>query len=126
MGRLWIGIGLLLALLAIGIGMLAGSGRFFQKLSDELERSCELALSGNWQAAGEKARQSQQKWDSLRRFFSAFTDHEPVEQMQNLFARLEIFYSQQMPVDFAVACQELAHLADAIRESHSLFWWSLL
>mgnify|MGYP003304412216 CR=1 FL=1 len=41
MGRLWIGIGLLLALLAIGIGMLAAGSLFFREISENLEQAVE-------------------------------------------------------------------------------------
>lgn len=126
MGRLWIGIGLLLALLAIGIGMLAAGSLFFREISENLEQAGDAALSGSWQIAAEKASLSQHKWETYRRFWSAFTDHEPVEEMQKLFAQLEIFRQRQMEVDFAAVCRDLSHLADAIEETHSLYWWSLL
>ena len=126
MGRLWIAVGLLVLLLAMGIGMLIAGGFFFRGLSEELEQAGNLALSGFWSEAGEKAEQCQRKWEVSRRFWSAFTDHEPVEEMQKLFSQLEIFRDRQMAVDFAAVCRDLVHLADAIEETHSLYWWSVL
>ena len=124
--RLWIGIGILAILLAMGIGLLWGSGVFFEELSQDLEQAGELALAGNWQAAEEKAEKGREKWEQYRRFWASFTDHEPVEQMQNLFSQLELYQARQLEVDFAAICRNLVHLAEAIDESHGLRWWSVL
>lgn len=126
MNRLWIGVGILVILLAMGIGLLCGSRVFFEELSQEVEQAGELALSGNWEAAGKKASQSKVRWEQWRKFWSSFTDHEPVEQMQALFSQLELYEKQKLEVDFAAVCRNLAHTAEAIDESHSLRWWSVL
>ncbi len=126
MNRLWIGIGILVILLAMGIGMLCISRNFYEEFADGLEQAGELALAGNWSAAGEKAAQSKEKWERYRRFWSSFSDHEPVEQMQALFSQLELYKERQREVDFAAVCRNLVHLAEAIDESHSLRWWSIL
>ena len=126
MGRLWIGIGILVVLLAMGIGLLWGSGVYFEELSQDLEQAGELALAGNWQAAEEKAEKGREKWEQYRRFWASFTDHEPVEQMQNLFSQLELYQTRQLEVDFAAVCRNLVHLAEAIDEAHGLKWWSVL
>ena len=126
MGRLWIGIGILVVLLAMGIGLLWGSGVYFEELSQDLEQAGELALAGNWQAAEEKAEKGREKWEQYRRFWASFTDHEPVEQMQNLFSQLELYRTRQLEVEFAAVCRNLVHVAEAIDESHGLKWWSVL
>ena len=124
--RLWIGIGILAILLAMGIGLLWGSGVFFEELSQDLQQAGDFALAGNWQAAGEKVEKSREKWEAYRPFWASFTDHEPVEQMQNLFAQLELYRTRQLEVEFAAVCRNLVHVAEAIDESHSLKWWSIL
>lgn len=126
MGRLWIGVGILVVLLAVGIGLLWGSSMYFEELSQDLEQAGELALAGNWQAAGEKVEKSREKWEQYRPFWASFTDHEPVEQMQNLFSQLELYQTRQLEVDFAAVCRNLVHLAEAIDETHGLKWWSVL
>lgn len=124
--RLWIGIGILVILLAMGIGLLWGSGVFFEELSQDLQQAGNFALAGNWQAAGEKVEKSREKWEAYRPFWASFTDHEPVEQMQNLFSQLELYRTRQLEVEFAAVCRNLVHVAEAIDESHSLKWWSVL
>ena len=124
--RLWIGIGILAVLLAMGIGLLWGSSVFFEELSEDLQQAGDFALAGNWQAAGEKVEKSREKWEAYRPFWASFTDHEPVEQMQNLFSQLELYRARQLEVDFAAVCRNLVHVAEAIDEAHGLRWWSVL
>ncbi len=126
MNRLWIGIGIMVLLLALGIAMLWGSTVFFKKLSNDLEQAGDFALAGNWSAAGEKLSKSQAQWARWQCFWSACTDHEPIEQMQNLFSQLEVYQARQLEVDFATVCRSLVEIAKAIDESHSLKWWGLL
>lgn len=126
MNRLWIGIGILVVLFALAVGLLFGSRAFFEDFSDNLEQAGQLALAGNWVSAGEKAAKSRAQWEKYRHFWSAFTDHEPMEQMQELFLRLEIYRQKQLEVDFATVCGSLVQMAEAIDESHSLKWWSIL
>ena len=126
MNRLWIGIGLLVILLGMGLGLLWGSHVFFTEFSENVEQAGHLAMSGNWQAAGQKVAKSKAQWDRFHNFWSAFTDHEPMEQMENLFAQLELYQSQQMEIDFSAVCRSLSHMARAIQESHGVKWWSIL
>ena len=126
MGRLWIGIGILVIMLAMAVGLLWGSRVFFEEFSDNLEDAGHLALAGNWTAAAEKAAKSRAQWEKYRHLWSAFTDHEPMEQMQELFSWLEVYQQKQLEVDYATVCSSLVQVAEAIDESHSLKWWSVL
>ena len=126
MNRLWIGIGILVVLLAMAIGVLWGSWVFFEEFTHNMEQAGELALAGNWADAAQKAAKSRAQWEKYRHFWSALTDHEPMEQMQELFLRLEIYRQKQLEVDFATVCSSLVQMAEAIDESHSLKWWSIL
>ena len=126
MNRLWIGVGLLAVLLAIGVSMLLISKNFNEEFSESLEQAGQSAMSGNWTAAEKQLAVSKEKWQSYRRFWASSTDHEPVEQVQNLFSQLELFQARRLEVEFAAACRALVNLAEAIDESHSLRWWSVL
>ena len=126
MRRLWLGIGLLLALLALGIGLLFFSNCFFQAFSSNWEAAAEFALAGDWASATKKAEESRAMWQQSYRFFSASTDHEPIEEVQELFSLLEIYARDRRNVEFSTVCQSLTNLGDAINESHNLRWWSIL
>lgn len=126
MNRLWIGVVILFLLPALGVGMLRGSAVFFGECSRDLEEAGDLAMAGNWSAAGAKVAQSRTRWERYQRFWAAFTDHEPIEQMQTLFSQLEVYEACRLEAEFATACRSLVNLSEAIDESHSLRWWSIL
>lgn len=126
MNRLWIGIVILFLLLGLGVGLVWGSGAFFGSLAREMEACGAAALAENWVLASEKATQCRNKWETYAHFWASFTDHAPIEQVQLLFSQLKLYENQRLPVEFAVCCRSLAREAEAIEESHSLAWWSIL
>lgn len=126
MNRLWIGVGLLVVLMLVGVVLLCATHGFYGEITAGLEEAAKAALEENWQEAGKKLQESQKLWNSRRRFLSAVTDHEPVEEMDSLFSQLELYEKRRMSVDFAIVCYNLSHLAEAIEESHNLKWWSVL
>ena len=126
MKRLWIGVVILALILSAGIGMLLFSADFYRAFSSTLEAAKAFALADNWSAAVEKADEADALWQRHHRFLSAFTDHEPVEEIDLLLSHLEIYENHRMSADFADICESLSHLCEAISESHNLKWWSIL
>ena len=126
MSRLWIGIGILIALLVVGIVFLWLSNDFHRDITAILEQAGQAAMAENWQLAEQKLQEGQNKWNRYRRFLSAITDHEPMEEMDSLFSQLELFGQCRLKVDFIAVCNSLSHLAEAVDEYHSLKWWSIL
>lgn len=126
MNRLGIGIGILAVLLIIGAVFLWLSNDFHQELGAILEQGAQAAMAENWQTADQKLQEGKEKWNRYRRFLSAITDHEPMEEMDSLFSQLELFSQYRLKVDFIAVCNSLSHLAEAIDESHNLKWWSIL
>lgn len=126
MRRLWIGIVLLAVMLAGGIGMLLFSRDFYEDFSAALQQASDAAQAGDWAQAGALTEKATAQWKHHQHFLASFTDHEPVEEVSMLLSRLELFRNARLTVDFADTCQSLCHLCEAIDESHSLKWWSLL
>ena len=126
MKRFWIDIAMLGVMLAGSIAMLLFSHSFYDAFSETLESAADAALSGHWSEAEKLSQQAKLQWSRSRRFFASFTDHEPVEDVQLLFMKLELYQQARLTVDFADACKSIAHLCEAIDESHNLNWWSVL
>ena len=126
MNRLWIGIAIMILFLAMGLGLLWGSNTFFQSFSRDMEQISAHALGANWADADKLLEKCQQKWETYRHFWASFTDHAPMEQMDTLLSQLDVYRRRQLGVEFAVVCNNISHLAQAIDESHSLCWWSVL
>lgn len=126
MKRMWIGIGLLLVILAAALWLWLGLGGVFGRISASLDRAAEAVASQDWTAAEEHAQAATQLWKSYQKIAASFTDHEPLEDMDALFRELEIYSREKYAAEYAVVCVHLSRLAEAVEESLSLKWWSLL
>ena len=126
MRRLWIGVALLGIMLAGSIGMLRFSHHFHEEFSNTLHQAEAAALEGNWTAAEAYREKADLQWQKHHRFLASFTDHEPIEEVETLLTRLQLFCDARDALDFADVCSSLRHLSEAIDESHSIKWWSLL
>ena len=124
MTRLWIGIGLMLVLLLVGIFLWSGITPFHENLASKLDSAAMLALDGNWEQAQKVAFTARDQWLHFQDCIAAVIDHEPMEQMHALFRELSLLQSNQA-VDFASVCVHLAETSRAIGETQSLKWWGI-
>ena len=126
MKRLYIGAGLLAVMLAAGIFLTGAFNAIHEPLQDQLQQAQTAAAAGDWQKAGDLTKQAKEKWEASRHFVAAVADHEPLEEMDSLFARLEVLCLLREEDEFAADCAELARLCEAMAESQRVTWWSLL
>ena len=126
MKRGWIGLALLAVLLA--------SGHLTAKKMEEihgdgvkaLTRAGAYALEDNWAPARELAFQAMKHWQEHREFTAAFADHEPMEDVDSLFAQLPAYARQEDAAHFAAICAELSKRLEAVSNAHSFLWWNVL
>lgn len=109
MKRLWVGIILLVVLLAGTLAVTVAMDRIYAPITEALE-------AGDLEAAEVRY----QRWRDLT---AAFADHGPMEEMDALFARAEICEDEQ---ERKALCAELAKRAQAMSNAHSPTWWNLL
>ncbi len=126
MRRLYVGIGLLAVLLAIGIFLTSAFVGLHEPVKTVLEQAQEAAMEDDWPRAAAITRQAHQEWKRFRKFAAAVADHEPMEEMDAMFHRLEALCRMEQVDEFASDCAELARLAEAMAESQKLVWWNLL
>ena len=126
MKRGWIGAGLLAGLLILGLLVTWFMGRTHTGISEELELSARFAIAGNWEEAEELAEEAYEDWQDSWHFSAAFADHEPMEEIDALFAQLLPYLLNQDAVSFSAVCRELARQVEAIGDAHNLNWWNLL
>ena len=126
MKRGWIGAGLLAGLLILGLLVTWFMGRTHREISEELELSARFAIAGNWEEAEESAEEAYEDWQDSWHFSAAFADHEPMEEIDALFAQLLPYLLNQDAVSFSAVCRELARQVEAIGDAHNLNWWNLL
>lgn len=126
MKRLWIGVALLVTVLAVGIGLTVAFDRLHRPMSEQLELASAYALEEDWDKAVTLAREAKAAWEKCRCFTAAVADHEPLEEIDGLFAQLEVWEKIREPEEYAATCAQLARLAEAMADSQQVTWWSLL
>ena len=126
MRRQWIGVGLLLAVLILGIVLTTAFDRIHRPLADKLEAASQAALAEDWTQAERLIGEARGQWQRHRDFAAAVADHEPLEEMESWFAQLEVLAQLREADEFAAGCAHLAMLARAMADSQAITWWSLL
>ena len=126
MKRLWIGVLILLLLLGTGIGITVFADHVHAAISDALSQASDAALAGDWDTAILLSGTAKSKWISYRNITATIADHEPMEEIDSLFAQLDIYGRTRQGISFSACCEALSVFAIAIGESQSVSWWCLL
>lgn len=126
MKRLWIGVIFLILLLALGIGSCIAFSRMYLPVSQSLQQASEAALSGDWDTASVLAEKARNGWEKWVNFTAAMADHEPMEEIDSLFAQLDVLLQMKKLPDFAALSSRLSRLTAAMAESQQLYWWHFL
>lgn len=119
MKRIWFGAALLAALLLLGIGSTALMEDTHLTQAAQLNRAADLAMSGNWKGAGAAFSEAKSSWDQRSPIIAGLSDHEPMDQLEGIFAQLEVFMQMQDAVSFCSSCRYLAKQLEALGKSHS-------
>lgn len=126
MKRSWFGLGLLLALLAVGIFTTVAMDRIHSPMEETLNRAAESALAGDWDNAETLLRETEKNWSKTENFRQSLADHTPVEEVKAGFALLDVYCRARETVPFAACCADLAAKVAAIGEAHAFALNNLL
>lgn len=126
MKRMWIGVGLLAAVLISGIWASGQMEKIHQEMAKDLNRAAQCAMDEDWDMAGALFARAEKNWEKKRTLTAAFSDHGPIENVDSLFAQLEISAWAENEESFATACACLASQLEALGESHRFTLWNLL
>lgn len=126
MKRFWLGAGILAALLALGAWATVGMGRICHPVSYRLSSAADRVQAGQWEQAVALSQQAQGQWERWHNVTASVTDHEPMEEVNSLFAALDIYARQADTLRFADCCARLSALTEAIGEAQAVYWWSIL
>ena len=126
MKRCWFGLGLLVFLLVGGLLVTGAMTKNHEALSARLSRAATAAAAEDWAGAEAHFHAARQAWERDWHFSAAFADHEPMEDIDGLFAEAEVYLQSQDPEAMAAICAQLARLTEAMGEAHALNWWNLL
>ncbi len=123
MKRFWLGITVLAVLLALGWGVAFFMERCHTPISIELMTAAKVSQPEH---ASQHAQSAHRRWLHCRDFTAAFADHSVLEEIDALFAEIDIYASAGDRLSFSAACAHLSELVKAVAESHLPKWQNLL
>lgn len=126
MKRSWFGFVLLLILLLFGFLSSLAIEDAHAPIADKLELAADAALKRNWASAAWHTADARDRWEQWEMFRAGFCDHGPTEEVDALFAALEVYGSSRERIAFAALCREMAEKIQAIGQSHGLNWKNIL
>jgi hypothetical protein len=126
MKRMVIGSVLLISLLVGGALSSRAMVQWHAPLEETLCQAAEFACTENWEQAKYLRRKAQESWESRWHMAAAFADHGPMEEIDSLFAQLEIYEAYQEPMGYSALCMELSRELGAMGDAHIPNWWNLL
>ena len=119
MKRSKIGLWLLLVLLAMGMVSSWAMVRLTEPLGQTMEAASQAALRSDWESAQTLALQARESWEKNWNLCAVFADHTPMENINGLFAQLEVFSDSRKGASFESTCVYLARQLESLGRSHS-------
>ena len=126
MKRMWIGVGLLAAVLISGIWVAGQMREIHQEMAKDLNRAAACVLDEDWDMATALAARAEKDWSKKRPLTASFADHEPLEDIDALFAQLAVYSRLRDKAAYSSICADLASQLEALGESHRFTFWNLL
>ena len=126
MKRIWIGIILLALLLGAGFWISGFMKETHLPVAQDVRRAGELALQEQWGPAQAYAKRGQALWKKKWPMIAAIADHEPMDEIDALFAQLNIYAEVKEEIAYSAVCAHLSSLLEALGQSHNCNWWNLM
>lgn len=126
MKRLYIGILVLLLLLAAGLLTAFFTSRIYAPITSLLDEAVEKATDGDFATAVRQAEKAKNLWDACKNATATVADHTPMEEIDHLFAEMEIYARMEEIPHFAACCAQLSAMVNNMGDAHKLNLWNLL
>ena len=126
MSRGWLGAGILLLFLVLGLVVMAAMDSAHLATGQMLEQAADKSLDGDMEGATTLAMAAKVRWERQHHSTAAVADHNPMDDVDRLFAQMEVYAQAQEAPHFAACCTELAYLLQATADAHRFSWWNLL
>lgn len=120
MKRLWVGVGVLAALLAVSLWVMGRADARQRRICSRLEQAKAAALREDWESVKRLTKESCDLWEKSWDGWSAISDHTELDEIDAGFARLEIYCRDGHATDYAAESAALARQVEALGEGHRL------
>ena len=125
MSRTVFGCLLLVVLLAGGILASVFLPRQNEAVAAGLETAARQALAGDLPGAVAYGEEARRKWESSRHIQAVFTDHDPLDAVDEGFALLPLHEAAGDKTAYAAQCVSLARQVKALGDTNGLQWWNI-
>lgn len=126
MKRSWLGVGLLVILLFAGVMSTKWIRATHEEMARYTREAAQSALREDWAGAAERTGRVRERWEQCWRLSAALSNHAPLEQIETLFAQLEVYAAAEETVAFASGCTQLGAELQALADAQQLNWWNML
>ena len=123
MKRIWIGVGFLAALLAVGLAVMQITDR---QLSGIVQTLQQASLEPAFEEAIQLSHNAEAEWEHYSHLMAALSDHADIDDIDELFAQLKVYQLYKEHTHHAAVCAQLSKAILDLTENHRLTWWNLL
>ena len=126
MGKGWLGAGLLAVFLILGLCLSAFADKVCLPTESLLEHAAEKTLSGDFSGGIALGAEARTRWENQWSAIASMADHEPMDEVDALFAEMEIYARAGEQPHFAACCKQLARRIHSFADVHRFIWWNML
>lgn len=126
MARGWLGVGILAVFLVLGLVLSTAADNAHMPTGALLEQAAEKTLAGDFAGGIALGLEARARWQRQWKGTAAIADHSPMDDVDALFAEMEVYARSGEPPHFAACCKELSQRLEAIADAHRLSWWNVL
>lgn len=126
MARGWLGVGLLAVFLVLGFVVAVAMDNAHLPTGELLEQAAEKTLSGDFEGGIALGLEAKARWERQWAGTATVADHSPMDDVDALFAELEIYAKTEEKPHFAACCKELSQRIRAMAGAHRFSWRNIL
>ncbi len=126
MARGWFGLAILIVFLILGFVTAGVMDNAHLPTESLLAQAAEKTLNGDFEEAVSLGQQAKSRWDKHWNGTATVADHSPMDDVDALFAEMEIYAEAKEEPHFAAVCRELSRRIQAVAEAHRFSWWNIL
>lgn len=120
MRRSWFGLGVLAAMLILGLWVQHQSENLHKPVVDALKNARTAAAAEDWEQTDKLIKQAEDYWHSAMDIRSAVCDHDYLEEINTGLAALKVWRDAKDPTATAALCAELISRIEALEEAQRL------
>ena len=120
MKRLWLGVGVLVGLLVVGLWAMTYADSHQERICSHLEQAKQAALREDWESVKQLTEDTGRLWEDSWDIWAALSDHTVLDEIDAGFARLEVYCRDGHATDYAAESGALSRQVEALGDGHRL------